>query len=876
MPERPLLKLPIPNEIIPSSRSFYLNDPVRGLTPQRQAQRLGRVFDRLDQVLPDPDKLADLRDDPSAIVPERALVFEVAGTLSDFYRSASRIPGLEFLGEDEKEIVADEDFAVFDKDIRKDEKLVPARLYFTIPDTQALKELVRLWKLFSAGASLGRGYKPWMDVFAHLVDVRPWGPKDRLSEETLADWSRRIADDPDVPVPVEVEFWYREDKDRRRRVEADFIAEIKALGGVLLESTDIGPIRYHAALVKVPPNVVEKIIEHPDVSLAKHEETMFLRSQSLVGEPCAETESFPGEEANRPVPDELNPPVAALLDGVPMTGHDRLAGRLDLDDPEDFADEYGSAGEQRHGTGMASLIVHGDLNAPTTIRSLLHVRPLMKPRPDGMGRQEEYMPTDRLGVDLMWRAFLRMKEGEGESPATAPSVRIVNISLGDRNRRFAGVMSPWARLLDHLAWEYGLLIMVSAGNVPDALCLPPEISFTTVDDMEPEPRRELVLRTLLFERANRRLCSPAEAVNVLTVGACHHDDAPRRPDQSMIFDPYKGSHLPNPSSSMGLGLRRAVKPEILFSGGRELLQIAPAGSTVELKPAGSPNRSFGIKAAAPSSSGGHTGYVDLQNGTSVATALATHAAVRIYESLPETPEEPVYPAPENHFIPVVLKALLVHSARWNDEEMKVLETVLKPDDGSKLHHEHLKDELTRFFGYGRADVDRVLDCAAGRATLVGWGSLEKMKSHRYRAPLPPGIQGIRGFRSVTVTVAWMTPVNLRHRGYRRAKLTVEPGGDKQFSLGVDNAKVQPSHTAVARGTVFHRRWEGDKAVAFVDGGDLVFDVSCKASAGELDDAVRYGVALSIEVGQDVSVEVYEQVREKLRAGVQVPALQVPV
>jgi hypothetical protein len=102
-----------------------------------------------------------------------------------------------------------------------------------------------------------------------------------------------------------------------------------------------------------------------------------------------------------------------------------------------------------------------------------------------------------------------------------------------------------------------------------------------------------------------------------------------------------------------------------------------------------------------------------------------------------------------------------------------------------------------------------------------------------------------------------------------AKLEGGVGGDKNFSLGVDNAQVQPSHNAVARGTVFHRRWEGEKAVPFADHGNLLVNVSCKAAAGETDADIMYGVAISIEVGQDVPVAVYEEIRTQLRAAVRV-------
>src|SRR5689334_10504850 len=148
MAERPLLALPRPTKQQPGAGG-RLMETVRGLSPERQGQRLGQKFDRLSETLPDPARLAELRSDPSAIVPERALVFEVTGTLTDFYRAVRSI-GLEFLGEDEEDIDPDEDFAVTDKPAAG----VPVRLYFTIPDERALHELVSLWQRFQRNEPL--------------------------------------------------------------------------------------------------------------------------------------------------------------------------------------------------------------------------------------------------------------------------------------------------------------------------------------------------------------------------------------------------------------------------------------------------------------------------------------------------------------------------------------------------------------------------------------------------------------------------------------------------------------------------------------------------------------------------------------------------
>ena len=47
-------------------------------------------------------------------------------------------------------------------------------------------------------------------------------------------------------------------------------------------------------------------------------------------------------------------------------------------------------------------------------------------------------------------------EREGDEPAVAPSVRIINVSIGNRSQPFDREVSPLARLLDWLSWKYKL------------------------------------------------------------------------------------------------------------------------------------------------------------------------------------------------------------------------------------------------------------------------------------------------------------------------------------------------------------------------------------------------------------------------------------
>jgi len=839
---------------------------------RRQAARVGPKFQRLEDSLRDPQALAQLRDDPAAIVPERALVFEVASDVVNFYQAVRGVPGLEFLGEDEGEAAPDEDFFVPDKDGRpREDKRVPRRFYFTIPDRAALDELVSLWKRHQRGEPLGRGRAAWKHVFDHLAEIRPWGPRDRLTEDAIEDWRERLELYPEEPVRFEVEFWYRDNAPRRQETEATFRRMIEDRGGRLLDRAAIDPIKYHAALAEVAPEVIRDVLAHPEVGLVTFDDVMVLRPQSMVSGPVeADLEDAIVTEAQA-IEEELGPPVAALLDGVPMARHERLTHRLVIDDPDEFVDRYGSAAEQRHATAMASLILHGDLNAPdraAPVRRRLYVRPVMYPQPDGFGSRHELIPPDRLGVDLIWRAFIRMFDGEGGEDATAPTVRIVNLSLGDAKRRFAGVMSPWARLIDYLAWNYGVLILVSAGNILDRIPLDGVGAWADFESVGADERQATLLRAILRQRAVRRLLSPSEAINALTVGAAHVDHVAPNGHGALAIDPYVNPFLPNPSSALGLGFKRTVKPEILFPGGAEQVQAKNTRAPIEVQPVARPARYFGVGVASPGAAGETDRQLNM-SGTSVATALATHSALRILEALDELPDDPAHPAIESPYHALILKALLVHSARWDQETVDALKTLI--NENGRVHWEHERDEISRFLGFGRADIERVVDCTENRATLIGWNTIHARETDRFRVPLPADLEGVAGFRALSVTIAWLTPITLSHRMYRLAKFTAGPGGDKAFSLGIGNSRQQPSHNALGKGTVYHHRWEGGEAADFVDDGNLVLDVTCSPAAGELDEPISYAVVASLEVGAEVAVPVYERIRERLREAVRVMA-----
>lgn len=75
----------------------------------------------------------------------------------------------------------------------------------------------------------------------------------------------------------------------------------------------------------------------------------------------------------------------------------------------------------------------------------------MRPDPaDVREPRQESTPDDVLLIDLVHQSVKRMFDGDTGNTAAAPTVKVVNLSVGDLLKPFDTELSPWARLLDWL------------------------------------------------------------------------------------------------------------------------------------------------------------------------------------------------------------------------------------------------------------------------------------------------------------------------------------------------------------------------------------------------------------------------------------------
>ena len=787
--------------------------------------------------------------------PELILVLEVAGTVEDFAKAVAKIPGLEWLVEwAEDQIAPDNDFFIQGKE----DKAFSGRLFLLASNQAALTQLLSLWTRYQndPAAQFDRGLNKFRNMFGQLRNIRHWSVADRIDQDVRQYWQNCIDDGLQV-IRFEIEAWCFFSQQKNDAARAEIETLVQSLGGKILHRALIGEIAYHGFLVELPAQAVTSVMAGETPELVLSDRIMFFRPKAQsITDGVNEADVFP--QAVAAGVSEL-PPVIALLDGLPLQNHAQLQGRLLVDDPDGWEGNY-AAKDRVHGTAMASLILHGELDgAAEPLQRRLYVRPVLRPDSNDNfnARRREHTPDDVLLIDLIHRAVTRICVGEGQEPAVAPSVRVINLSIGDEARLFERQMSPWARLLDWLSFRYSVLFIVSAGNDMRPLSL--DTPSHTLEGLTAEQRSALAFTAMTTEHAERRLLAPAEALNVLTVGALHADQA-NPPVVPGRYDLFQAGGL-SPLSRVGHGFRRAIKPDILMPGGRVLyrarMQANPAASVLDAVTAGV---APGHRVAVPPLQGETLAATAYTRGTSNAAALASRAAVQAYDML-ESLRAEAEDAPGSVYDAVLLKALLVHGAQWGDWPERLL---AEHPEFESIHgvarHTAQKDLVTRWLGYGPVDVERAISCAAERATLLGVGELGADEAFVFSAPLPPTLAGKIAWRRLTVTLAWMSPINCTHQGYRRAKLWITPPQDQLRIKRMNSVHDK----AALRGSVQHEILEGEDAVAFVDGNRFECKVNCAADAGDLTGKIRFAVCVSLEVGIGSGIPVYQEIRDRIR------------
>lgn len=775
------------------------------------------------------------------------MVFELIGKVADFEVAAQAL-GFEWMGSRNLDSDAEDDEQDDDEDGAGGQG--NNILYLTIPSPRGLKNLLAQWARYSRGEEpLKREDKPLWNLFAYLSDLRGWSEKDRIDPALTKYIDLLVATHPDRHVQVELDFWYRNEKEHRDNSIEVLKRLLVEVEGQLLDLVDISEIRYQGALVSLPAAVAKKLAAGNTIT--QFDEIMTIRPQSIYSTELSPEAPEIGANISQSLPTRRC--ITALLDGYPVSAHAALSQRITIHEV-DVRGEDVPAAVRNHGTAMASLIVHGDLQSTDgALTRPVALFPVLSS--SGNPGNQETTPKGKLPIGVIYRALKELVSNRAK-PEFA-GVTVVNHSICDTYAPYVRRPSPWATLLDYFSHHHQLLFLISAGNITESFPVDLFANLNEFNDASPAEREAALLNAINAAKGTRGILSPAESINGVTVGALHIDGAGK---PTTVIDPYPEAEVPNLASAFGFGVNRSLKPDLVEQGGRFTAgcsNIQGGGVKVHaLSAAG-----MGHKVASPSVTGDLT-YVTRTAGTSNAAALLSRACNKIADAVEDSFAEEGTDWLSLQTRAVILKTLLAHGSSWG-VSAEHLYGAFPPIDWRK--HALRKDNLSKFFGYGRPDLRRIINGSEDRITLLAEDIIATGKLHEYRLPVPTAMINNREVRSITVTLSWTTPVVTHSVDYRGVGLKlVNAEGKTELWKGVER-KLQPNRTTCDRGTLLHIKFEGDKLVKAADPKGIFIGVQALQRHPSLVGAsVPYALAVTLEMAQSQQTGIFEEIKEIMK------------
>lgn len=393
-----------------------------------------------------------------------------------------------------------------------------------------------------------------------------------------------------------------------------------------------------------------------------------------------------------------NAPLAAVLDSGIFTGNPLLNNIVVAE--EDFDNTENTTMDRNgHGTGIAGIVAYGDFIEGMKSKIF---KPLVRLCNGKIMHDENGNPTFPVNK----RPEQVIKEAI-EYFYNEYGCRVFNLSVGDIDHLYRGGRQfAWAEMLDQISLNLDVVIIVSAGNVPE-----PDLQrFTSRDELLEKCRDQL------FDQKHR-LIDPATSALSITVGSITRFDEPAAtPNRSTRISVGKKNYM-SVFTRIGRGVNKSIKPEVVDYGGNFAVTQLMRGETRWQKE--------DQKLLEPTLHNGNDKIFKGWCGTSFSAPHVTHIASRIERALETQLED----KPSANLI----RALLVNSARCTDEMISWAES--SKDESHTGKNNPKQERRLRLIGFGRAD-DSLLYSDDTQVTLFAEDKLELRSFHIYKIPVP--------------------------------------------------------------------------------------------------------------------------------------------
>lgn len=496
-------------------------------------------------------------------------------------------------------------------------------------------------------------------------------------------------------------------------------------------------------------------------------------------------------------------PLAAILDSGVFSGNPLLSNVVVAEEEFDST-ENTTSDLNGHGTGVAGIVVYGDFDKCLNTKVF---KPLVRICNGKIMHDENgnpCFPEDKRPEQLVKEAIAFFHKEY--------NCRIFNLSAGDLDHLYnGGRQFAWAEMLDQLARNLNIVIVVSAGNVPE----PYLNEFTSREKLLEKCRDQLF-------QSEHRLINPATSALSVTVGSITHFDEPEVVKNRSVRISVGQKDMMSVFTRIGKGVNRAIKPELVAYGGNFAVTEMMRGRPRWLK--------NDQKLLEPTLHNGLDKIFKGWCGTSFSTPHVTHIAARLERAL----EEQLNELPSANLI----RSLLVNSARCTPE---MVEWAEKSTDALYTGKTNPKQERRlRLIGYGKAD-DSLLYSNEKQVTLFAEDALELRSFHVYKIPVPKDFLINKFEKEIAISLAYDPITRLSRKDYLtnnlwfevfrkidentllQYKARKESGEDTEEDLNnLPNeykADFSPGYTEIMKSTLQQRIWSKGKT----GGKDLLWN-----------------------------------------------------
>ena len=315
------------------------------------------------------------------------------------------------------------------------------RLVVAFSDDPGLAAFMGRLDALTGGIPEGRQSEPYAQFFDAIDGVRPFGPADRVTAEL----KEAISDSHTDELRIDVECWHPGDFDGARDWVAEVRAGIESAAGRVADTliNDSAGLILLRAYVPAP-----RIMEVAQLDLIAR---MDVLPQPALSMP--ELYGLSVDELPEVMAPDARSPIVGLVDSGVASGHPLIGSAVLASDAigtgiDEDQDEHG------HGTMVASLLLHGDVQG--AIKRGLPLRPICRIVSARVLDADNGFPADDL-----WERDLQ----EAIIWCASHGARIINLSIGDSRSPFSPPrqMSA-ASVVDDLARRLGLVVVIAAGN----------------------------------------------------------------------------------------------------------------------------------------------------------------------------------------------------------------------------------------------------------------------------------------------------------------------------------------------------------------------------------------------------------------------------